>query len=717
MKQIVQSVRSGELSIVDVPVPTPDATEVLVATEASLVSAGTERAVRRLASASLLGKARARPELVRQVITKARNEGLATTVRSVRARLEDEMPLGYSAAGRVVEVGAAVSGVRVGDLVATGGAGHGEFQVVSGHLAVTAPEGVDAGAAAFATVGAIALHGLRQADVGPGGKVCVIGLGLVGQLTVRLALAAGLDVVGIDLRPWTADLVSAAGGVGLVEEGDATTRAVMEWSRGRGADAVIVTAATASSEPVRRSPALARDRASIVVVGDVGLELDRTPFYERELRLLFARSYGPGRYERAYEDWAVDLPAGHVRWTEGRNLEAFLDLLASERLQVADLVTHRFSLDAAVDAYELLESGAEPYLGIQLTYGTEPDRAQTVTVTGAATTSPGRRLGLLGAGTYASATLLPALDAAGFDAPTWIASSSGRSARHLAMRCGARRATSDVAAVLDADDVDAVVVATSHDSHAELAVRALVAGRAVFCEKPLGLSDDEVDRVEEAWRGSGQALMVGFNRRHAPSVETATRMLGAAGGPLVISYRVNAGTLPAAHWYHDRRQGGRLLGEVCHFVDTCNALTRQVPDLVWCTGAAGAEAVLAEDLVVALRYPDGSTAAITYASAGHPSAPKERIEVLGRGHAIVVDDFREVVVDGRVTRSREVDKGHVAQFRRLADVLDGRGEAGTEASLASMRVTLAAAHSLLSGAPVAIGQDGRELLGEDRRQR
>lgn len=709
MKQIVQSVRSGELELVDVPAPTPGATEVLVEVGASLVSSGTERAVRQLAGASLLGKARARPELVRQVVTKARNEGLASTARSVRARLDDVMPLGYSAAGRVIEVGEAVEGVRVGDLVATGGAGHAELQVVAGRLAVPVPDGVDASAAAFATVGAIALHGLRQAAVGPGGRVCVIGLGLVGQLTVRLARAAGLDVVGIDLRGWTADLVTAVGGLGLVEEGDDTTRAVLEWSRGRGVDAVVLTAATASSGPVRRAPALARDRANVVVVGDVGLDLDRTPFYERELSLLFARSYGPGRYERAYEEWGVDLPAGHVRWTEGRNLEAVLDLVASGRLDVLDLVTHRFALTDAVDAYRMLESEDERYLAIQLTYDREVAPRAPVEVTAPAPHQGGRRIGVLGAGLYAGATLLPALRTAGFDPPAWIASASGRSARHLASRCGAERATTSSSDVIDDPSVDAVVVATPHDTHADLVVAALGAGRHVFCEKPLGLTDGELDRIEEAWRGSGRQLMVGFNRRHAPALDEVRRTFGVRGGPLVVTYRVNAGSLPASHWYNDRRQGGRLIGEVCHFIDTSNAIVGAGPDRVHCVGSSGQEALLADDLVVTLRYPDGSVAAITYGSGGHAAMSKERIEVVGRGHSLVVDDFRAVVVDGRTTKSREVDKGHVRQLERFGAALGGGAPVDTEVALASMRATFAAARSLLTGSAVAIGDDGREV--------
>lgn len=713
MKQVVQSVRAGELRVVDVPRPTIGPTEVLVRTAVSLLSVGTERAVRSLAGASLLGKARARPELVRSVVNKARTEGVSATVRSVRSRLDEEMPLGYSAAGRVVEVGEAVTGIRPGDRVATGGAGHAEYQVVAGNLAVPVPDGVSEDEAAFATVAAIALHGLRQADLSVGSRLCVVGLGLVGQLTVRLALAAGIEVVGIDVKPWAVERATEAGAFGLVESGDDTTAAVLDWTRGRGADAVVLTAATGSSDPARRAPALARDRATIVVVGDVGLDLSRTPFYEKELSLRFARSYGPGRYDRAYEEWAVDLPPAYVRWTEGRNLEAFCDLVAAGRVTVADLITHRFPVDQAADAYRLLDQGDEPYLGVQLTYpgGADEERginghpAADRVVLVAPRRTGGYRIGLLGAGPFARGTLVPALREAGFADLRWVVSASGRSARHLAERAGIERAASDVEAVLEDPDVDVVTIATPHDTHASFAVRALRAGKHVFCEKPLALSEDQLEEVESAWRSSSGQLAVGFNRRHAPAIVTAAHALGAATGPLVISYRVNAGSLPASHWYHDRRQGGRLLGEVCHFVDTCDAVVGGPPDQVYAVGSGRDESLLDDDLSVLLRYPDGSSATIAYGSHGHPSLPKERLEILGRGHAVVIDDYRSVSIDGHTTRARSQDKGHLAELSAFRAAIESGDPSGAIASITSMRATLAAAASLLVGVPV--GLDGR----------
>ncbi|MGD0378166.1 MAG: Gfo/Idh/MocA family oxidoreductase, partial [Streptosporangiaceae bacterium] len=482
MKQIVQPLAGGPVEVLDVPRPVPDATEVLVHTVASVVSTGTERAVTALAQSSLLAKARARPDLVRQVVRKARAEGFAASRRAVRSRLAEDLPLGYSAAGIVVEAGAAVTGIRAGQLVATGGAGHAnhaEYQAVPGLLCATVPEGVPAGDAAFTTIAAIALHGLRLADAGPGSKVVVLGLGLIGQLAARLALAAGCEVAGIDPAEYARQVAASAGVLALDESGKATTDQVTNWSRGRGADAVLVCAAGRSSDAVMRVPALCRDRAAVVIVGDVGLHLNRTPLYERELSLRFARSYGPGRYEPSYEAWGVDFPAGQVRWTEGRNFEAVLDLLASGRLQVADLVTHSFSIAEADAAYRLIEQRSEPHLAIRITY---PEAAADgiVRLRDAPTTSSSPGIGWVGAGAFSTGTLMPAFRAAGFDRFVAVASASGLSARRAAERHGFHQAVPGTDALLEDPDVEVVVIATPHGSHADLAVRTLSAGRHVW---------------------------------------------------------------------------------------------------------------------------------------------------------------------------------------------------------------------------------------------
>ncbi len=696
MKQVVQAVSGNRVQVLDVPRPTISVTEVLVQTSASLISPGTERAITALAQSNLLAKARARPDLVRQIVRKARREGLGATANVVKDRLDEYLPLGYSAAGMVVEVGEAVTALSPGQLVATGGAGkanHAEFQAVPGLLCSPVPKSVEVEDAAFATIAAVALHGLRLAEVGPGAKVVVVGLGLVGQLCVRLAQASGCQVFGIDIAAAPVDRATQAGAVGMLETGADTTAAVLQWTRGRGADAVLLTAAGRSSSAVARTPVLCRDRGMVVVVGDLGLNLERNAFYEKELTLRVARSYGPGRYDRSYEEWAVDYPPGHVRWTEGRNQEAVLDLLGSGRLAVADLVTHHFPISEAPSAYGLIESGAGA-LGIVLTYPATPAPNDPIRI---APTRPlgGYGVGLIGAGAFASSVLVPACREAGFDRMIAVASASGLSAGRLAVRAGFEKAVSGPHAVIDDPEVSVVLIATPHDTHAALTAAALRAGKHVYCEKPLALTPEELRDVELAWQVSGRTLFVGFNRRWSGPVQLASEHFAAGRGALVLTYRVNAGLVAPSHWYHDRRQGGRLLGEACHFVDTCAAL---VGDSACRVEAIGWNGALSEDFIIGLAYANGSVASITYANEGHPSTVKERIEILGRGRSAEIEDFRRVSIDGHALKLGAQDKGHaraLAAFRRAC-----QGDLHeTQNALDSSATTLEAVGSLLRQCP------------------
>ena len=707
MKQIVQSLRDGTLRVIDTPAPSVGPTEVLVATRRSVISSGTERAVRKLASASLLAKARARPELVRQVIAKARVDGVQSTLSSVRNRLDDQMTLGYSAAGTVVAVGGSVDGVRPGDRVATAGVGHGELQLVPMGLCAKVPDGVADDEAAFATIASIALHGLRLAELGPGACVCVIGLGLLGQLAVRLAVASGYRAFGIDIRPDLVERARAAGAEAAVESGSATTALVKAWSRGRGADAVLMTAATASSEPMRRAPAVLRDRGRIVVVGDVGLELERTPLYEHEISVVVARSYGPGRYDRSYEDWGVDYPIGHVRWTVARNLEAVLDLLATGRLSVDDLVSHRYDIGDAEQAYASLSSGTGA-LAVQLTYGRSVDElmAPTRFTISARRTGVGG-VGMIGAGLYAKVTLLPAMKEAGFDRLATVASKTGLSARLLAEKAGFERVAPSVDALLGDPDVDTVFVASSHDSHASLVTDALKAGKHVFCEKPLTLTEPELDEVIAGWAAAPGQLVVGFNRRYSPAIATIRELVAGSARPPVMVVRVNAGRLGESHWYNDRTQGGRLLGEASHFVDTCGAIAASPVKSVQVIALSDRELLLTDNFVITISYESGAMATIVYTTEGHASTPKESIEVLVDGHTAFVDDFRAVTVDGKTTKYAKQDKGHVAElraFRRLVRFGED-GTATTASAFETMRTCFAAVESLLTGRPVSPRRD------------
>ena len=702
MKQVVQPVSGGPVEVLDVPRPVISLTEVLVRTVTSVISPGTERAITELARPSLLAKARARPDLVRHVVRKAQAEGIPAAARAVRGRLAADLPLGYSAAGVVVEVGAAVDGIGVGQLVATGGAGkasHAEFQAVPGLLCAVVPDGVPAQDAAFATLASIPLHALRLSGVGPGAKVVVLGLGLLGQLAVRLAMASGCDVAGIDPDGFARDAAAGAGVLALDEAGDATTSQVLRWSRGRGADAVLVCAAGQSAEPMSRAPALCRDRAAVVMVGDVGMPPRRTPYYEREISLLFARSYGPGRYEPSYEAWGVDYPAGQVRWTEGRNQEAVLDLLASGRLQVSGLVTHSFGIGVADAAYRLLDVRTEPRLAILLNYpitggpitggpvAAGPDQPVRLRPGPADGAKPG--VGWIGAGAFSTGTLLPAFKEAGFGRLVAVATASGLSARRAAERHGFEKAVTGAGAVIDDPDVGVVVIATPHDVHTELATRALIAGRDVWCEKPLALTCDGLDQVEKAWRESGRQLTLGFNRRWSPAMLAARQALAEEPAPKLLVYRIAAGRVADGHWYLDRRQGGRLLGEVCHFVDAAQALIgADIEDAVGVLGGHGSPGN--DGAAVALRFADGSVASIAYASTA-PVTGKERIEVLVGSRQVIIDDFRSVLLDGRTHWKGRQDKGHRAHAAAFRQAVQGGPGLPTEAMLGSMRATIQAA--------------------------
>lgn len=692
MKNVVQPADGGPVTVLDVPRPSLGPAEVLVRTVASVISPGTERPDLALARPGLLARARVRPDLMRQAVRRARADTVAGSMWAAHDREAEDVPLGYSAAGDVIEVGPAVSGIARGQLVATSGAGkaiHAEFQAVPGPLCAPVPDGVPAADAAFATVSAVGLHGLRLADVGPGSKVVVIGLGLMGQLTARLAIASGCDVAGIDPARHTRAAAIRAGVLALDELGDATTERLLHWSRGRGADAVLVCADTPSSGPVRRAPELCRDRAAVVIVGSVGLMLDRTPFFERELSLRFAGSCGPGRDELSYAGWGADHPADQGRWSEGRNLEAVLDLMAAGQLAVSDLVTHCFGIADAPKAYELIDGGDDPVLAVQLAYPASAVTDRPVLLRPPADASRAPGVGWIGAGAFSTRTLLPAFRGAGFENMIAMSSASGLTARQAADRFGFQKAVTGAFPVIDDPDVSVVVVATRNDTHAELATLALKDGRHVWCEKPLALSMGELGEVQAAWEASGRQLMIGFNRRWSPAVLAAQRALAEVTAPRYLVYRVAAGPVPDGHWYADRRQGGRLLGEVCHFVDTAQALIgADITEAVSVLGAGGVAA--ADDAVVSLRFADGSLGTVCYGSA-EPAGAREWIEITAGSRRLVVNDFRSVKLDSRTLWRGRQDLGHRACAAAFWNALTGTAAIPTGEMLATTRATLEAA--------------------------
>jgi predicted dehydrogenase/threonine dehydrogenase-like Zn-dependent dehydrogenase len=699
MKQIAQRLRDGRIEVLEAPRPVASPGTVLVDVRSSLLSAGTERTKVKTGQKSLLGKARQRPDQVAQVIEKARSDGLRETIRAVRARLDQPSTLGYSASGVVLAVGEGARGVAPGDRVAIGGgdyAVHAEVDRVPANLCVPLPDAVSFEEGCFACVGSIALHGVRRSGVSVGERVAVIGLGLVGQLSALLLQAAGCNVVGIDLDRELVEKGRRLGGVdaGFAREeiGDIVPPAAA------GCDAVIVTAASASNDPIELAPRLCRDRGRVVIVGDVGLSLSRAPFYDREIDLRLSRSYGPGRYDRAYEENGNDYPIGYVRWTEGRNMAAVVDLIATGRLPVADLITTRLSVDEAPDAYERLASEGGSPLGIVIGYESSPPPEATESEPRMATAPRGDpgRASLIGAGSFAQRVIVPGLRGAGFSLDT-VASASGISAKGLVSREGEGSVGTPDEALESGAGL--VVVATRHASHAELAERALRAGKAVFVEKPPCLTRDELDRLRVARAESGRPLAVGFNRRHAPLAIRLREHVSAAGHPLQILIRVNAGPLPDDHWLNDPGDGGgRLLGEGCHFVDLACWLAGGIPTAIQATIRPLERETLpvAGRFVVSLGFGDGSLATILYMDQGAAGLAKELVEAHGGGRSGVLDDFRGLeLLDGRSRQTvggRRQDKGHAAQFKdvraRLATP-DGTDIQRPD-PLDTMEVTLAA---------------------------
>ncbi len=730
MRQVVQGVSGGQVNLVEVPIPVNSPSEVLVETVATLVSPGTERMITQLAQSSLISKAKARPDLVKQVFDKVKQDGPLTTLKTVKSRLNSDLPLGYSGCGIVRQVGEYVHGISPGDLVATGGAGyanHADFQTVPGLLCSRVPDGVSPSEASFSTVASISLHGLRLGEVQPGLFVVIIGLGLIGQLAARLAMASGCSVVGIDIDQNKVSLLNTFGGIGLLEKGELTTEAVLDITKGRGADLVLITAGGKSNEPIKRAPDILRDRGTMVIVGDVAMNQDRTPLYNKELTVKVARSYGPGRYDRSYEEWGIDYPAGYVRFTEGRNMESILSMLAAKRLEVSDLITDQYDIGKATEAYDKLNKSSE-VLGILFTYGKESialnsnsqgkdieydsgsvkvaakkTDAEVRTDTSKKTSSSQVKIALIGAGAYTNSVILPKIKEVDLGTITGVVSSTGLSARRLADREHTVKVYDTYEAILEDEGINTVFVATPHSSHAEIVSKALEHKKIVWCEKPLALSYKELDLIFNN-KKDDSLLFVGFNRRFSPSVALLKKHFnnaktdtesdsGSTGGPLVINYRVSANRVPNTHWYKDRREGGRLLGEVCHFIDTCSAIVGLPVKQVKSVASGFDERVIAEDMALILSFDDGSIATITYSVNGHPSTPKERIEVLGKKRSAMVDDFRSITLDGKKESFKGQDKGQKGAFTAFKKLINTGGKTPSWVYESSM-ATIAAASEL-----------------------
>ncbi len=711
MKQILQNARNGEIEVRDVPAPLAAKGCVLVRVAASLVSAGTERAAAEFASKNLIQKAQARPDLVRDVVSKIRREGLWSAVSAVRSRLDQPSALGYSCAGTVVEVGAGLSDIRVGDRVACAGAGfavHAEFACVPRMLmARIASSAVDFESAAFTTVGAIAIHAVRTAEAKLGEVVAVIGLGLLGQLAVQILRAAGCTVIGLDLVQGRAALAVTMGATAATTSEEEFRDLCFRHSNGYGTDAVLITAETSSSAPVNLASQVARDRGIVVAVGAVGMELERRRYYEKELDFRVSRSYGPGRYDATFEQKGIDYPIGHVRWTETRNMEAFLQLLADERLNVKPLITHRYDIVNAASAYELIAGEAQqPYLGVIIQYPADQQMGlrRFELVGPQSRTSCEKRVivGLLGAGSFARGVLIPAMRQSSAEL-TGVCSASGVSAQSAAKKFGFVFCTTDEGEIYSDDSINAVVIATRHNLHAAQVISALESGKHVFCEKPLCLTEEELDAIMTAYASAASCrLMVGFNRRFAPMIQQLRAFLAQGDGPFTMHYRVNAGPLPPDHWINDPEQGGgRILGEMCHFLDLLSFICASGPVSVQAIGAPSSSG---QDVTAIIEFANGSIGTITYICNGDRAFSKERIEVFRGGAVAALDDFRrlDLIRHGKKkafhSRLRQ-DKGHKSEWRAFSECITSGGPApiAFDEIVASTLATIRIAESLRSG--------------------
>lgn len=674
MKQLLQSLKDGSTEVAEVPAPRTGQGQVLVRSHVSLVSAGTERMLVDFGKANLIQKARSQPDKVRMVLEKVKTDGLATTLDAVRSKLDQPLALGYCNVGRVIESRA--DGLSPGDRVVSNGK-HAEIVAVPRNLCARVPDSVTDDAASFTVLAAIGLQGIRLAQPTLGECVVVTGLGLIGLLTVQMLRAQGCRVLGIDFDPARLELASRFGAetVNPAVDEDVLARA-LAFSRGQGVDAVIITASTKSNEPVSQAARMCRKRGRIVLVGVVGLELSRADFYEKELSFQVSCSYGPGRYDPAYEEGGQDYPVGFVRWTEQRNFEAVLDLMAAGRLDVGPLISHRFAIEAGAQAMDLLASG-QPSLGILLDYPqTEAALVRRVALA-SAPAAPGRgSLGFLGAGNYAGRVLIPAFEAAGADL-RGVVSSGGVSAVHFGRKFGFAEALTDDAALLADEAIDTVVVATRHDAHARQVLAALRAGKHVFCEKPFCLTGAELDEIAaEAAARPGQALMVGFNRRFAPQVVKMKELLAPVAVPKSFIVTVNAGEIPADHWTQDPAVGGgRIIGEGCHFIDLLRHLAGH-PVTGFTARALGEHpglAVREDKAVITLAFADGSVGTIHYLANGDKGFPKERIEVFAAGRVLQLDNFRRLIGWGwpgfRKMNLWRQDKGTVQCARAFLDGL------------------------------------------------
>jgi len=743
MKQVLQSYRSGELALADVEPPTGAGRgQVLIATCASVVSMGTEKAMIEIARKSLLGKALARPDWRGQLIAKVRADGVLEAYRQSMSRLEAPMPMGYSSAGVVIDVGEMVTEFSVGDAVAcagTGYASHAELVNVPRNLCVAVPDGVSLETAAFVALGGIALEAVRMARVELGHRVAVVGLGLLGQLAVQLLTAAGCHVVGMDINPSRCQLAEELGCEVAVSSSE-EMRALVAGRWPLGCDAVVLLAATSSNEPIQLAADICRERGQVVAAGMVGLDVPRKPFYEKELCLTVSRAWGPGMYDPDFEERDVKYPQAYVRWTAQANMAEFLQQAAHGRVRLEPIITHRFAIEEALEAYSLILEGREPAMGVVLTYPegkvhrlntrVSPESRRAATVgRSELPVARGKKvaIGLIGAGQFANGTLLPAIKGLPGLHYRGVATTSGLSGHHTKRKFGFEYCSTDYRQILEDPEVSLVLVLTRHGSHGRFVAESLRAGKHTFVEKPLALNAEQLKDVEEAYHGAGLSsadghdtrfegplLMVGFNRRFSPTAQWLRKRFSHVDEPLVVHCTVNAGVVPADSWVHDSMQGGgRIVGEVCHFVDLIQYLTDSAPVRVYAETVSAAGYLPSDNVTVTVKMANGALGSITYVAGGDKSYPRERVEVFGGGAVGLILNFQTASFtrDGHKERMRHwlsVDRGHRGEIEALVAAIRQNRPAPVafEEYVVATLSTFAIEDSLRRGEPVLVDTYG-----------
>ncbi len=703
MKQIIQNYRTGELELAEVPVPLCSSNKILVKNAASLSSIGTERSIIELGQKSLLGKAKARPDLVKKFMDKAKKEGFIKTFREALGRLDNPTSLGYSSAGVVVEVGDNVHKFTPGDKVACIGAGyasHAEYITIPENLCCKIPDNITFEEASFGMLGIIAMHGIRCARLNFGESIAVIGLGLLGQLTVQILKAYGCKVIGIDIDLGKVELAKRIGAVSAFSDEDDFRNGVERATNGFGADAVIITAATKSDAPVNTAVDVARYGGRIVLVGVADIHPQRNEMWHKEVEIIVSKAGGPGILDPFYENKGIDYPIGYVRWTENRNLEEFLRLVAEKKIDVASMISHRFKIEQAEAVYkDMLDNRGGPYTGVVLEY---PEISGRSEATGNRTVKMQRpvahnlfyvpshniSLGVIGAGLFGKALLLPALKNIRDIKFHTLATSSSANTYHTAKKYGFENCTTDYKEVLENNGINTVLILTPHSLHAKMVIEALKVGKHVFVEKPLCINEEELNEIKDAYASFSNSdrspvLMVGYNRRFSPHSLKASEYLKGRIDPVIINYRVNSGFVPADHWVHSEEEGGsRIVGEVCHFVDMMQYLTKSSPVRAYAERISGNNrtSLNSDNVVITLKFEDGSVGNIIYSAAGAKAYSREQVEIFFEGNTVLIKDYKESEYHKsgkkKTFKTLNQEMGYKEELQYFFDIVLGKSDIG-----------------------------------------